>query len=39
MLMGDMWAAAMCEGMGEVLVRAGAQFEDVEFVSCKGGSS
>ena len=38
MLVGDMWAAAMCEGAREVLVRAGAQFKDMEFVGSRGGS-
>ena len=38
MLMGDVWVAVMCEGEREVLVRAGAQFKDVELVGHKGGS-
>ena len=38
MLVSDVWAAAMREGMQQVFVRAGTWFKDVEFVSCKGGS-
>ena len=33
MLVGDMWMAAMCEGVGEVFAGTGAWFEDMEFVS------
>ena len=38
MLVSDVWVAAMHEGMGEVFVRTGTRFEDVEFVSCERGS-
>ena len=38
MLMGDVWVAAMHKGVREVFVKARAWFEDVEFVSGKGGS-
>ena len=38
-LVGDMWVAVMHEGTREVLVRAGAQFKDMEFVGSKGGGS
>ena len=38
MLVGDMWAAVMCEGARQVFVGAGAWFEVVEFVGSKRGS-
>ena len=38
MLMGDVWAAAMCKGAQEVFVRARAQLKDMKFVGSKGGS-
>ena len=39
MLVGDVQAAAMCEGTRQVFVRTGAWFKDVEFVGSEGGSS
>ena len=38
-LMGDVRAAVMHEGTGQVLVGAGAQFKVMEFVSGKGGGA
>ena len=39
MLVGDVQAAAMCERVRQVLVRAEAQLEVMEFVGSKGGSA
>ena len=36
-LVSDVWVAAMCEGTREVFMRAGAQLEDMEFVSSERG--
>ena len=36
-LVSDVWVAVMHEGMREVFVRAGAQLEDMEFVSSERG--
>ena len=38
-LVGNVWMAAMCEGMRQVFVRAGTQFKVVEFVGSEGGSA
>ena len=39
MLVSDVQATVMHEGVREVFVRARTWFEDMEFVCCKGGGS
>ena len=39
MLVGDVWATAMCEGMRQVFVRTGAQFKLVEVVGSERGGA
>ena len=39
MLVGDVQAAAMCERVRQVFVRAGAWLEVMEFVGSKGGGA
>ena len=38
-LVGNVWATAMCEGAREIFVWARAGLEDVEFVGCERGGS
>ena len=39
MLMSDMGAAMVCKGVQQILVRAGAGFEDMKLVGSKWGRS